>query len=230
MINNRFILKSILYRLYSSFITTFVSYLVTGSISVSLSIGILEFIFKIISYYIFEELWSKLFNKKIKPCVIFLTGLSGSGKSTISKELSQMLNKNGNSVVILDGDEIRSNTNKNTFDDESRKSHNLNVAYMASLFEKQGVITIISLIAPFEDTREKMKSFSNNFIEVYISTPIEECIKRDPKGLYKKAISGEINYFTGISANYDIPKNPDITIDTSNLTVTEAVKKIYGRL
>lgn len=114
MINNRFILKSILYRLYSSFITTFVSYLVTGSISVSLSIGILEFIFKIISYYIFEELWSKLFNKKIKPCVIFLTGLSGSGKSTISKELSQMLNKNGNSVVILDGDEIRSNTNKNT--------------------------------------------------------------------------------------------------------------------
>lgn len=230
MINNRFILKSVLYRLYSSFITTIVSYLVTGSISISLSIGILEFIFKIISYYIFEELWLKLFNKKVNPCVILLTGLSGSGKSTISKALSDKLTKKGNSVVILDGDDIRNNSIKNTFDDDSRKSHNLNVAYMASLFEKQGVVTIISLIAPFEETREKMRSFSNNFIEVYISTPIEECIKRDPKGLYKKAISGEIKYFTGISAEYEIPKNHDIEIDTSDISIEDSVKKIYAKL
>ena len=84
---------------------------------------------------------------------------------------------------------------------------------------------------PFSaETREKMRSFSNNFIEVYISTPIEECIKRDPKGLYKKAISGEIKYFTGISAEYEIPKNHDIEIDTSDISIEDSVKKIYAKL
>lgn len=230
IIVNKLLVKSIFYRVYSSIITYFISYFVTGSIALSASIGILELIFKIFSYYAFDFGWNLLSLKKIKPCVIFLTGLSGSGKSTIAKELSNKIKVGGNQVVILDGDDIRSVSNKKGFDEDTIKSHNLNVAYMASLFEKQGVITIVSLISPFQETRDKMKSLPNNVVEVYISTPVEECAKRDVKGLYKRIESGEIKDFVGVHINYEKPLNPDIEIDTTNMDIKDAVRKIYERL
>ena len=148
MINKQKVIKAIIYRLYSSLITFLISFILTQHFLVSLSIGVLDSILKIFSYYIFEELWSKFTRFKAKPAVIFLTGLSGSGKTTIAKALMQQLQKKGIVPVLLDGDEIRNVIKQTGFDEQSRKNHNLNVGYMASLLEGQGNFVIVSLISP----------------------------------------------------------------------------------
>ncbi len=165
--------------------------------------------------------------KTITPSVIFLTGLSGSGKTTIATAVQQQLKEEGILPVMLDGDEIRKITGFSGFDEESRKKHNLHVGYMASLLEAQGNIVIVALISPYEDVRNKIRKMCNHFIEVYVSTDIKTCIERDPKGLYKKAISGEIKDFTGISAPYYAPANPEIIIDTAILSVEDCTNKIF---
>lgn len=222
--------KSIIYRIYSLILTSLILYAITKSIAISISIGLVETTYKIFIYYLFDHFWNKFKFKKIHPCVILLTGLSGSGKSTISLELYKKINSSTNKVVILDGDEIRSFSNNTSFDKESRIRHNLNIGHMASIFEKQGCIVIISLISPYREARLKMRGFCDIFIEVHLSTPIEECIKRDPKGLYKKAKLGEISEFTGITSEYEKPENPEITIDTSKESVENSVNIIYNEI
>ena len=230
MINKQKVIKAIIYRLYSSLITFLISFILTQHFLVSLSIGVLDSILKIFSYYIFEELWSKFTRFKAKPAVIFLTGLSGSGKTTIAKALMQQLQKKGIVPILLDGDEIRNVIKQTGFDEQSRKNHNLNVGYMASLLEGQGNFVIVSLISPYEDTRNTIRGLCKNFKEVYVSTDIKVCMERDTKGLYAKAVSGEIKEFTGISAPYFPPKDPDVNIDTAKLSVPESVKKIFNVL
>lgn len=167
---------------------------------------------------------------KTNPAVIFFTGLSGAGKTTIAKGLQLRLEVSGIVPVMLDGDDIRNAIQLTAFDEESRKKHNLSVGYMASLFEAQGNMVIVSLISPYNDVRDKIRKMCNCFIEVYVSTALEVCIARDPKGLYKKAMRGEINDFTGVSAPYFPPANPEVTIDTAALTVEECVNKIFDTL
>lgn len=168
-------------------------------------------------------------NKTI-PSVIFLTGLSGAGKTTIAKALHQMLESRGISPVMLDGDEIRDAIHLTAFDEESRKKHNLNVGYMASLFESRGNIVIVALISPYNEIRDKIRKMCKRFIEVYVSTDIKVCMERDTKGLYEKAIKGEIKDFTGISAPYFPPVNPEVIIDTARLTVQESANKLFNAL
>ena len=230
MINKQKVIKAIIYRLYSSLITFLISFILTQHFLVSLSIGVLDSILKIFSYYIFEELWSKFTGFKAKPAVIFLTGLSGSGKTTIAKALMQQLQKKGIVPILLDGDEIRNVIKQTGFDEQSRKNHNLNVGYMASLLEGQGNFVIVSLISPYEDTRNTIRGMCKNFKEVYVSTDIKVCMERDTKGLYAKAVSGEIKEFTGISAPYFPPKDAEVNIDTAKLSVPESVKKIFNVL
>lgn len=162
--------------------------------------------------------------------VLLLTGLSGAGKTTIAKALQQTLAEKSLTSVLLDGDEIRNIIQLHAFDEASRKEHNLRVAKMASLFEAQGNIVIISLIAPYADVRLQMRKLCKNFFEIYLSADIQTCMERDPKGLYKKALSGEIKDFTGISAPYDAPQNPELNLDTSVLTVDECVQKVWSLL
>ena len=124
--------------------------------------------------------------------VIWLTGLSGSGKTTIAKSLQIALQIRGIEPVMLDGDEIRGAMQLRGFDEQSRKTHNHYVGYMASIFEKRGHVVIVSLISPYADIRNQIRSICRNFMEVYVATPLETCIQRDPKGLYQKALAGEI--------------------------------------
>jgi len=166
----------------------------------------------------------------IQPCVLFLTGLSGAGKTTIAKAVKQRLNETGMSAVLLDGDEIRKAIQLTGFDEESRKKHNLNVGYMASLFEEQGNIVIVALISPYDDIRNQIRGMCKNFIEVYISTDIKVCMERDPKGLYAKAIKGEIKDFTGISAPYFPPASPELNIDTAVLTIEQCTEMVFDIL
>src|SRR5258705_3872289 len=219
MIKKQQLLKAVVYRIYSSTITFLISYILTGNLIISLSIGLIDSSVKIFSYYFFDEIWAGVTGFKAKPSVIFLTGLSGSGKTTIAKELMQKFKRKGAVPVMLDGDEIRNVIKLTGFDEESRKKHNLNVGYMASLLEAQGSIVIVSLISPYEDTRNKIREMCRNFIEVYVPTDIKVCMERDNKGLYVKAIKGEIKDFTGISAPYYPPSHPEAIVDTGALSV-----------
>ncbi len=232
MLSKPKLIKSSVYRVYSSLITFLVSYLITGKVVLAASIGFFDMAVKILSYCFFDELWQRFTGFKVKPAVIWLTGLSGAGKTTIANDLIAKLKKKSIVPVLLDGDEIRHAIKQNGFDEDSRKKHNLNVGYISSLFEKQGNVVIVSLISPYDDIRNEVRKMCGNFIEVYVSTDLQTCIDRDPKGLYKKALAGEIKDFTGVSdsAPYFPPLNPELTIDTSNATVSDCSDRILKYL
>ncbi len=160
---------------------------------------------------------------------IWLTGLSGAGKTTLGATLEKELYKRGYLTQVLDGDNIRSGINKNLkFTEEDRKENIRRIAEVNKLFINCGVITINCFISPTEEIRKMAKEIigEDNFIEVYVNAPLEVCEQRDTKGLYKKARRGEIKNFTGIDAPFEPPKNPDIEVRTDLLTVEEAVKKL----
>ena len=166
---------------------------------------------------------------------MFFTGLSGSGKSTIANALmSKLLEKQQRKVTLLDGDIVRTHLSSELgFSKEHRDLNITRIGFVASEITKNGGIAICAPIAPYEKPREDNKSLikqCGNYIEVYISTPLETCEKRDVKGLYEKARSGIIKGFTGIDDPYEAPKNPDIDIDTTNITVEEATLRIIDYL
>ena len=161
--------------------------------------------------------------------MIWFTGLSGSGKSTIAIALERELQKRGLLCRILDGDNIRSGINNNLgFSAEDRVENIRRIAEIGKLFVDTGIITIAAFISPNNDIREMAANIigKENFLEIYVSTPIEECERRDVKGLYAKARRGEIKNFTGISAPFEAPEHPALSIDTSKLTVQESVNKL----
>lgn len=170
---------------------------------------------------------------KQKGLVIWLTGLSGSGKSTIAVELEKELTKAGKLVYRLDGDNIRQGLCSDLgFLEEDRNENIRRITEVAQLFKDAGIITLVSFISPLESMRKtaKDKIGEDAFVEVYVKASVETCIKRDPKGMYKKAIDGEIKDFTGISAVYEIPENPEVVIDTEHLTVDESISAILEKI
>ena len=170
--------------------------------------------------------------KNQKACVIWLTGLSGSGKSTIANELEYKLNKMNYHTYLLDGDNIRSGLNSDLgFNKTDRKENIRRISEVAKLFVDAGIITITAFISPFIEDRKRVREIiGEDFIEVFVDTPLEECIKRDPKGLYKKALRGEIKNFTGIDSPYEKPINPDIHIDTTKNDIISSVNLIINYL
>ena len=170
---------------------------------------------------------------KQKGLVIWFTGLSGSGKSTIAVELEKRLTAEGRLVYRLDGDNIRHGLNGDLgFSAEDRDENIRRIAEVAALFKDAGVITLVSFIAPFRRMRAfaREKAGENGFVEVYVKADVNACAERDPKGLYQKAINGEISDFTGISAPYEEPDQPEIILDTTKHSVEESVRKIKGFL
>ena len=226
MIKKQQLLKAIFYRIYSSIVTFLISYILTGNFLIAFSIGLIDSLIKIFSYYAFDEVWNWITGFKVPPAVIFLTGLSGSGKTTIAKKVIEKLKKKGLVPVLLDGDEIRSAIKLTGFDEESRKRHNLNVGYMAKILESQGKLVIVSLISPYNDVRKQIREMCNKFVEVYVATDIKVCMERDTQGMYQKAINGEIKDFTGISAPYFPPQNPELVLDTALLSAELCATKI----
>lgn len=167
------------------------------------------------------------------PKTIWLTGLSGAGKSTIVNELEKKLFEIGKHTMVLDGDNVRMGLNKNLgFKEQDRIENIRRIAEVSKLMNDAGIIVLTSFISPFRLDRRNAKDIigQDSFIEVYISTPIEECEKRDVKGLYKKARQGEIPNFSGISSPYEPPENPDIEIDTTGKSLEDSVNYIMGEL
>ena len=164
---------------------------------------------------------------KQRGMMLWFTGLSGSGKSTVAIALERELHSRGLLCRILDGDNIRSGINNNLgFSAEDRVENIRRIAEVGRLFVDTGIITIAAFISPNNQLREMAAEIigKDDFVEVFVSTPLEECEKRDVKGLYAKARRGEIKNFTGISAPFEAPEHPDITLDTSKLPVEESVK------
>ncbi|MFS0781175.1 adenylyl-sulfate kinase [Bacillus sp. 1P06AnD] len=162
-------------------------------------------------------------------CVLWFTGLSGSGKSTIANALSRYLHRKGISEYVLDGDNIRHGLNRDLgFSDSDRKENIRRIGEVAKLFADGGTIVISAFISPFCEDRDAVRAMfePGEFIEVHIHCPLDECERRDPKQLYQKARKGELKEFTGIDSPYEKPINPEITIYTEKLTVEEAVYQI----
>ena len=165
-----------------------------------------------------------------KAFLIWFTGLSGSGKSTIANALESKLNSLNVSTYALDGDNIRFGICKDlTFSPEDRTENIRRIAEIANLFVDAGIVTLASFVSPYIKDRDEVKNTvgQENYIEVFVNTNLDECERRDVKGLYKKAREGEIKNMTGISAPYEPPVNPEIEIDTTNESVEQSVDKIF---
>ncbi len=168
-----------------------------------------------------------------KGLVLWFTGLSGSGKSTIAIEVERILNSKGYATYLLDGDNIRHRLNKDLgFSPEDRKENIRRVGEVAYLFQDAGIITLAAFISPFKEDRERIRNLIPNgrFIEIYVKCSLKTCEKRDVKGLYKKARAGLIKDFTGISSPYEEPTNPEIILNTEEETVEECVTKVINYL
>lgn len=228
--NGRSIAKAISWRLLATITTAALVYVLTGKIEIALAVGGIEIILKFVLYYFHERSWNLIsFGKKeIKPRVYWLTGLSASGKSTIADELYSNLIKKGLKVEYLDGDKVRDIFPKTGFSKEERDTHIKRIGFLASILERNGIIVISAFISPYEEARQFVRSLCNNFVEIHVSTPLEVCKQRDPKGLYAKVERGEIKNFTGVDDPYEVPVNPEIRIDTTNISVKEAVKQILN--
>ena len=166
-----------------------------------------------------------------KGCVVWLTGLPGSGKTTIARILEKRLMDSGRTVEVLDGDEVRENLSpKLGFSKEDRQIHANRVAYVSKLLSRNGVIVIVGLISPYRDFRRRARESIGDFVEVYVKCSVDECMDRDVKGHYKKALSGEIQNFTGVSDPYEEPETPDVIVDTENETPEESAEIILKGL
>lgn len=164
--------------------------------------------------------------------VVWLTGLSGAGKSTVARALERDLRARGKRVEVLDGDEIRLHLSKGLgFSREDRDTNVLRIAYVANLLARNGVVAITAAISPYRETRAGARALCGaRFIEVYASAPLETCEARDVKGLYKKARAGEIKQFTGVSDPYEVPESPELEIPTHAVSVDEGVARVLAVL
>ncbi|MAB58557.1 MAG: adenylyl-sulfate kinase [Aequorivita sp.] len=167
--------------------------------------------------------------KKHEPLLVWFTGLSGSGKSTIANALEKALFIRGTHTYLLDGDNVRKGLNSNlSFSPEDRSENIRRIAEVANLMLDAGLVVLASFVSPYREDRENVKRIVGyeNFVEVFVNTPIEECERRDVKGLYAKARAGEIENFTGVNAPYEPPMAPDVEIDTMKVSVGDGVALI----
>ncbi len=167
--------------------------------------------------------------KSQKPCVLWFTGLSGSGKSTVANAVEALLFQNGNHSYLLDGDNVRHGLNKDlSFTDSDRVENIRRIGEVSKLFTDSGLIVLSAFISPFKADRQQVRDLlkQGQFVEVFVDTPLEICEQRDPKGLYKKARAGDIKNFTGLDSPYEAPQAPEIHLKTNEHSIDELAQQV----
>jgi adenylylsulfate kinase len=230
--HGRSVAKAVSWRVLGTIATSVLVFLFTRKLVLSLAVGGLEFVSKIGLFWLHERAWDRLrFGKReVQPAVIWFTGLSGSGKSTIADRVASGLSERGYRVERLDGDAVRNIFPQTGFTRPDRDTHLRRIGFLASTLEKNGVFVVASFVSPYEDSRRFVRGLCRNFIEVYVSTPLEECEKRDPKGLYARARRGEIQNFTGVSDPYEPPAQPELTLNTMQQSVEDASRTVLDEV
>lgn len=166
-----------------------------------------------------------------KGFTLWFTGLSGSGKSTVANILLKRLQDGGAKVEILDGDVVRTNLSKGLgFSKEDRDTNIRRIGFVCNMLSRNGVIAMSAAISPYKEIRDEVRAAADNFVEVFVDCELDTLIERDPKGLYKKAIAGEIKNFTGISDPYEAPESPEIVFNSGEQTPEESAEYVWGEL
>src|ERR1700730_7255235 len=169
--------------------------------------------------------------KRNRGFTLWFTGLPCSGKSTLAEIIAKELEQRGRCVEILDGDVVRTNLTKGLgFSKEDRDENIRRIGFVCGLLSKHGAVAIAAAISPYRSVREDVRSSTVNFVEVYVKTPLELCIQRDVKGMYRKALAGEIKHFTGIDDPYEPPVNPELVIETENEPADVSAERILAKL
>jgi len=167
----------------------------------------------------------------VKGFTVWFTGLSGSGKSTLAELVAKKMRDTGRKVEVLDGDEVRTHLSKGLgFSKEGRDTNIRRIGYVAHLLTRNGIVAITAAISPYRAIRDENRALIGDFVEVYVDCSVEECMKRDVKGLYKKAIAGEIKQFTGVSDPYEPPLRAEVVVKTAEETIDQSAKKIVAVL
>ena len=228
----RSVVKAVSWRILGTFATSVIVFIFTRRWGLSLFVGAMEFVSKIGLFWIHERVWDRLKYGRVeaRPSVVWFTGLSGSGKSTISTQVTAALAKRGHKVEHLDGDSVRAIFPNTGFTRPDRDAHVRRVGFLASRLESHGVNVVASFVSPYKDSRDAVRSMCGSFIEVFVNTPLEVCESRDVKGLYAKARRGEIANFTGINDPYEAPERAEVVIDTTTVPVDEAVRRIVAEV
>ena len=230
--HSRSVAKALSWRILGTVATSLLVFIFTRRLVLSLAVGAVEFVSKIGLFWLHERVWDRLrFGKRaVEPAVIWFTGLSGSGKSTIADRVAADLVSRGLRVERLDGDSVRNIFPNTGFTRAERDEHIRRIGFLASTLEKNGVFVVASFVSPYEDARRFVRNLCRNFIEVHVATPLEECERRDAKGLYARARRGEIANFTGISDPYEPPVRPELVLDTTQISVDQAGRMVLDTL
>ena len=224
--------KAVSWRLLGSLTTMLLVYAFTQRLDVTVLVGGSDVVAKILLYFAHERTWNLLHWGRTppRPFVIWFTGLSGSGKSTVAQDVYAVLKERGLRVEYLDGDAIRRLFPETGFTRAERDMHVQRIGHLAGMLEKNGVFVVASLISPYAASRRIARGLCRNFIEVHVSTPLEVCEKRDAKGLYVRARKGELANFTGVQDPYEAPENCELTVDAGTLSKEAALARVMDYL
>ncbi len=229
---NRSVVKTITYRICGSAITFLVVFVLTGKRELGLGAGILDFFAKLVLFFTHERLWNLVTwgHEEVPSGVIWFTGLSGAGKTTLAQGFAEKLRLAGFPVEMLDGDDVRGIFKDVGFSREERIRYLRTMGFVASRLEKSGSLVVAAFITPYEEARTIIRSQIKNFVEVYVDTPLEVCEARDVKKLYERARSNQIGNFTGVSDVFEQPTRPDIVLKTQGRSVEETLGELMGKV
>ncbi len=230
--HTRSVVKAVSWRILGTIATSAIVFLLTKQWAVSLFVGAMEFVSKIGLFWLHERLWDRFSFGRTRPSgtVLWFTGLSGSGKSTISQAVVRALEAQGQLVEHLDGDAVRAVFPTTGFTRADRDAHIKRMGFVASRMQRHGVIVVASFVSPYRDSRDAVRAMCGSFVEIFVDTPLAVCETRDVKGLYAKARRGEIVNFTGIDDPYEAPAKAELVIDTTKTSVEDATQEVLALL
>jgi adenylylsulfate kinase len=229
----RTLTKAITWRITATLTTIVLVYLFTGRVGMALQVGAIEVVLKIIFYFLHDRGWNKIKfgKKKFDPFVVWFTGLPVSGKTSIANRVFELLKNKEFELERIDSHDVRGMFPEVGFEREDRILHLKRVSFLVKMLEKNKVSVIASFVTPYKEARDVIRDMIDlNYIEVYVKTPLETCKIRDTRGVYERAERGEIRNFTGISDTYDEPIDPDIILDTEQLSVEESARRVIQYL